>query len=73
MIDFNEIVKEVINETILLPDFQRTFVWRDLERQTRLIASVLARLPIGSILLLEGSTLEFPQRKSEERRHLPSK
>lgn len=63
MIDFNEIVADVVSERILLPDFQRTFVWRDIERQTRLIASVLARLPIGSVLLLEGSTLEFSSKR----------
>ena len=63
MISFSEIVDNVISESILLPDFQRSFVWRDIDRQSRLLGSVFARLPIGSILLLEGSTSEFSSKK----------
>lgn len=37
---------------ILLPDFQRNFVWNDPDVQRDLVASVIAKLPIGSILLL---------------------
>ena len=37
---------------ILLPDFQRNFVWNDPDIQRDLVASVIAKLPIGSILLL---------------------
>ena len=48
---------------ILLPDFQRSFVWRQEERQKLLISSVLAKMPIGSILLLEGDSNEFAVRK----------
>ena len=41
----------------MLPDFQRNFVWREEERQVGLIASVLAKMLVGSILLL-GSKAE---------------
>ena len=30
--DFKEIVRDIDNKKILLPDFQRDFVWKDEER-----------------------------------------
>lgn len=43
---------------LLLPDFQRGFVWKE-EMQISLIASVLAKMPIGSILLLEATVSDY--------------
>lgn len=43
----------------MLPDFQRNFVWRDEEKQSRLIASVLAKMPVGSILLLNSNSSDY--------------
>ena len=51
------LIKKIVEKEILLPDFQRNFVWREEERQVGLIASVLAKMPVGSILLL-GSKAE---------------
>ena len=53
--DLMEIIKRIDENKILLPDFQREFVWRDIEQQRQIVASVLARMPIGSILLLKSS------------------
>ena len=53
--DLTELIKQIEANEILLPDFQREFVWKDVEQQKQLIASVLARMPIGSILLLQSS------------------
>ena len=53
--DLWEIIKRIDENKILLPDFQRKFVWRDVEQQRQIVASVLARMPIGSILLLKSS------------------
>ena len=50
--DFNELVRKIDSKEILLPDFQRDFVWKDEEQQKSITASVLAKMPIGSILLL---------------------
>ena len=47
-------VNDIKNKTILLPDFQRGFVWTDTEKQSR-SASVLTKLPLGTLLLLESS------------------
>lgn len=56
------IIDKINKGQILLPDFQRAFVWKDEERQKSLISSVLARMPIGSILLLQGDSDEFAVR-----------
>jgi uncharacterized protein with ParB-like and HNH nuclease domain len=53
--DLTELIKKIEANEILLPDFQREFVWKDMEQQKQLVASVLARMPIGSILLLQSS------------------
>lgn len=58
-IDFNNIVKDIETYKIVLPDFQREFVWRDENMQKQIVASVFAKMPIGSILLLESSPNEF--------------
>lgn len=53
--DLTAIIKRIDENKILLPDFQREFVWCDVEQQRQIVASVLARMPIGSILLLKSS------------------
>lgn len=47
---------------LVLPNFQREFVW-DVDAQRQLLASLLADIPIGSILLLEGTSDEFASRR----------
>lgn len=61
--DFAEIVKEIEQNEIYLPDFQRKFVWKSEEMQLKLVASVLSRMPMGSILLLKGSPNEYQSKK----------
>ena len=58
-----ELISKVQEEKILLPDFQRKFVWTDLEMQKKLIASVMAKMPIVSILLLEAKKNEYAYKK----------
>ena len=48
-------IRKIKKNEILLPDFQRQFVWKE-EIQKKLVASVLTRLPIGSILLLRSNS-----------------
>lgn len=57
--DFKEIVRDIDDRKILLPDFQRDFVWKDEERQKKIVASLLTKMPIGSILLLTSSADEY--------------
>lgn len=58
-VNISQLLSDISNGIILIPDFQRGFVWNKIESQQKLIASVFSRLPIGSILLLEGSSTEF--------------
>ncbi len=58
-VDFNEIIKEIEDNQILLPDFQRNFVWSDKRTQSKLVASVLCKMPLGSILVLTSLAGEF--------------
>ena len=61
--DFKEIVREIENENILLPDFQREFKWKDEDMQKDIVCSVLSRMPIGSILLLKSKASEYACKK----------
>ena len=58
-LDFGEIVRKIAEDKMLLPDFQRGFVWTDEETQRKIVASVLAKMPIGSILLLKSKPDEY--------------
>lgn len=53
------IIRKMTQKEILLPDFQRKFVWREEERQSLLVASVLAKMPVGSILLLSSDARDY--------------
>ena len=57
--DLTDIVRKIEKEKILLPDFQRKFVWTDEKQQKMLVASVLSKMPIGSILLLKSKSNEY--------------
>jgi len=46
---------------LVLPDFQRDFVW-DRPKQKKLLASLLVGLPIGSILIVKGKKDDFNSR-----------
>ena len=61
-LDFGEIVRKIAEDKMLLPDFQRGFVWKD-EEQRKIVASVLAKMPIGSILLLKSKPDEYASKK----------
>lgn len=58
-----EIIERIQQEEILLPNFQRNYVWNDLDKQKRLLASYFCALPIGTLLLLWGEKNEFSTRR----------
>ena len=66
-IDFTELVQKIEDNKIVLPDFQRGFVWKDQKKQKALIASILTKLPIGTILLLEARVDEYGCKKIGQR------
>lgn len=57
--NLQEIISDIEKNKILLPDFQRKFVWTEEERQRKIVASVLTKMPIGSILLLESDPSDY--------------
>lgn len=59
---FNELRNSIENKRLVLPDFQRNFVW-DSEKMRSLYASVFCRMPIGSILTLKSSDSAFACKK----------
>lgn len=56
--EFNAILDRIKKNDLILPDFQRGFVWEQ-ERMKKLYASILAKIPIGSILSLESQDDKF--------------
>lgn len=57
-----ELVEKSANHELVLPNFQRDFVWKP-EQQRLLLASLIVDLPIGNFLILEGGKNDF---KSKE-------
>lgn len=57
-----ELFKDDDEGKIVLPNFQRDFVW-DIKQQKELLATFLVELPISSILLLRGNPDDFNYRK----------
>lgn len=64
-VEFTKIIKDIKENRVVLPDFQRGFVWKDKNKQKALIASILTRIPIGSILLLETKGSSYKYKKLE--------
>lgn len=58
-IDNLKVMFDYVNEKkLVLPDFQRDYVWKKTD-QKALAASLLLALPIGSFLILEGKKEDF--------------
>ena len=57
--NLQEIIGDIEKNKILLPDFQRKFVWTEEDRQRKIVASILTKMPIGSILLLESDPSDY--------------
>ncbi|SHI53020.1 Protein of unknown function DUF262 [Anaerovibrio lipolyticus DSM 3074] len=55
----SKVIDKITSKEILLPDFQRKFVWKEEEKQAKLVASVLAKMPVGSILLLKSDSKDY--------------
>ena len=55
---FREIMKEECEGELVLPDFQRGFVW-SVEQQKALVATFLSQIPLTSLLLLKGRRKDF--------------
>lgn len=61
-VKLQDILKRIENRTLVLPDFQRKFVWTQ-DDMYGLFASVLCKMPIGSILTLASDDDAFACKK----------
>lgn len=59
---FRELFEWENNNKLVLPDFQRDYEWKA-ENIKKIISSFLVRLPIGSLVILEGKNDDFKSRK----------
>ena len=57
-VKLSELVSKIKENDLVLPDFQRNFVWNE-EQMKSLFSSVLCQMPIGSILLLNSNEKTF--------------
>lgn len=57
-----DLIDEVVSKKLVLPDFQRKFVWTQ-DNMRSLYSSVLCKMPFGSILTLESKDKEFSCKK----------
>ena len=62
-VDLRDIVDRILDNTIVLPDFQRGFTWKEKNRQKSLLASVLTKLPIGTVLFLNVKEDDYGYKK----------
>lgn len=60
--NLQDMFKLIDKNELVLPDFQRNFVWNK-SGQAALAASVLLDLPIGSFLILQGNKDDFATKK----------
>lgn len=61
-----DLYEKIDNKEIVLPNFQRGFVWK-VEEQKKLISSTVVQIPIGSTLHLRGRKDSFSSRALCER------
>ena len=60
--ELKAIYQDIDEDKLVLPNFQRGFVWSR-EQQSKLLASILVGLPVGSLLVLEGKAKDFSKRE----------
>ena len=63
IVRLQQVVANFRSGGLLLPDFQRPFVWRD-EQRIQLFDSILKGLPIGSLLIWVRLSWDDGARKS---------
>ncbi len=63
LIKMSEINFEDEPEVLVLPNFQRDFVWERKINQKKLLTSVVYNMPVGSLLILKGQENFFAKKK----------
>jgi len=60
-----QLLDELDNGQLALPDFQRTFVWGP-DATRELLVSIIRSFPAGALLFLQGGSAAFKARSAEE-------
>lgn len=68
--NLKDVLADIHNGIIQLPDFQREWVWDD-RHILELIASVSLSFPIGAVMFLEAGGVPFQTRLFERSRAVP--
>lgn len=55
-LELKELIDKSESKELLLPNFQREYVWERANNQKQLVASILYDIPIGSLLILDGKS-----------------
>ena len=63
VITIEELIKKSEEKELLLPNFQRDFVWDKDNQQKGLFSSLFYDIPIGSLLILEGENNFFASKE----------
>ena len=58
-----KLIEYGVNCKLLLPNFQREFVWQRKNHQRELLASLVYKMPIGSLLIVEGKIGSFATKR----------
>lgn len=64
------LAKSIDEKKLVLPNFQREYVWGDNSRQIGFLASVLARIPLGNIIKFNDNKEKFACRKIGKKERL---
>lgn len=62
-INFKNISNEIRDNKMVLPDFQRAYVWNSDSQQKSFLASILARIPLGNIITFADEKDSFACKK----------
>ncbi|MEG0314881.1 MAG: DUF262 domain-containing protein [Erysipelotrichaceae bacterium] len=70
-ITLNELNKMITNKEVFVPDFQRKFVW-PLDKQIDLLASIFAKLPVGTLLSIDGNFSSYRSKSIGSKKQIKS-
>lgn len=71
-LDLRRLARNISDNTLVLPNFQREYVWGDNSRQVGYLASILARIPLGNIIIFRDDKDKFACRKIGKKINLKS-
>lgn len=62
-LDLEEMARRISKNELVLPNFQRKYVWGNTPLQVGYLASILARIPLGNIIIFKDDKNKFACRR----------